>query len=528
MQIIVRGIRLSVSQEDSDGIERAEQILKPILKKQDIKKAYILKKSVDARHGNVSLVCSAIIETEKELSDSELAKYNCSRVIESNISDEIRPGTEKSDGRPVIVGFGPCGMFAALLLAENGYRPIVIERGGNVRSRKNAVDRFYRTGQLDTESNIQFGAGGAGTFSDGKLITRINDEKCRFVLEQFVKFGAPSDILTEARPHIGTDKLLFIVENIKNRIKELGGDVLFGTRLDRIIYDDDGKKAVAVHTNNGTIKCGALMLAIGHSSRDTYEYLKKSGFDIVPKVFSVGVRAEHLQEDIDRAVYGRYAGNKKLGHAEYSLSKRVGNVGVYSFCMCPGGQVVAAASEEGGVVTNGMSNFARDGVNSNAAIAVNVFSDDPIEYQRRLERAAFAAGGGGYAAPAQLLCDFMRGRKSEGFGRVKPTYMDGNVTLCDLNTVLPKDICDMLKLGFKDFEGKLRGFSADDTLLTGVETRTSAPVRILRDENMLANRYGNIYPCGEGAGYAGGITSAAVDGLKCAVKIINRYSAIPQ
>lgn len=521
MQITVRDLRAPLSAHDGEILEQAAVRLAPLLDKKDIKERYIFRRSVDTRHKTVTVVCSVAVVTDKVIPAEKLAALGCAVLDEGDPMDGLVPGGEISDGRPVIVGFGPCGMFAALILAEMGYRPIVIERGDHVLARAAKVRHFLSTGELDTETNIQFGAGGAGTFSDGKLVTRINDRRCRYVLERFAQFGAPREILMNAKPHIGTDRLLGVVAGIDSRIRELGGEIRYNTKLTGISVS--GGKAAAAVTDSGEIKCGQLILATGHSARDTYAYLMNSGFAVVPKPFSVGVRIEHLRKDIERAIFRGEAGNPKLGHAEYTLSKRVGSECVYTFCMCPGGEVIAAASEEGGVVTNGMSRFRRDGVNSNAAIAVSVAPDDPIGFQRRLERAAFETGGGGYAAPVQTVGDFLSGKHGTEPSRIRPTYMNGNVKTADLAALFPENITKMLKLGIKSFDANIAGFSVPDAVLTGVETRTSAPVRVLRGENMTAVGYDNIYPCGEGAGYAGGITSAAVDGIKCAETVISRF-----
>lgn len=521
MQIIVRNIRMQLDASEGEVMDEAVKRLAPVLDRRDIVRKSLYRRSVDTRHKTITLVWSVLIETDVVLPSVILERYDSTVIEEGDPTAELSAGCEMPSGRPVIVGFGPCGMFAALLLAEMGYRPIVIERGESVLARANKVSRFFRTGELDTETNIQFGAGGAGTFSDGKLVTRINDKYCRYVLEKFVQFGAPREILLSAKPHIGTDRLLGIVGNIDRRIRELGGEVRYQTKFEGAVLS--GGRVTAVNTSNGDIKCGQLILALGHSARDTYKYLMSSGFTVVPKPFSVGVRIEHLQKDIDTAVYGEYAGHPKLGHAEYALSKRKGEECVYTFCMCPGGEVVAAASENGGVVTNGMSRYKRDGVNANAAIAVAVTSDDPIGFQRRLEAAAFEAGGGNYYAPVQTVGDFLNDRHGTEPSRVMPTYRHGAVKTADLAALFPKEITSMLKIGITDFNNKLRGFASHDAVLTGVETRTSAPVRIMRNESRIALGYDNIYPCGEGAGYAGGITSAAVDGLYSAEAVIRRY-----
>ena len=504
-------------------MEQAVRRLAPFVDKKDICSCQIFRRSVDTRHGTVSLVFSVAVTVSADLSDEVLTRADSVRLMEIDPTEGLLPGEEAAAGRPVIVGFGPCGMFAALMLAEAGYRPIVIERGDNVLTRTQRVGVFLRTGELDTDSNIQFGAGGAGTFSDGKLVTRINDARSHYVLRRLVEYGAPREILTQAKPHIGTDKLLGVVAAIDRRIRASGGEIFYRTKMTalRVI---NGRVA-AVVTDAGDIPCGQVILAIGHSARDTYALLSESGFLLEPKPFSVGVRIEHRQADIDRAVYKREAGHPKLGPAEYALSKRIGEDAVYTFCMCPGGEVVAAASETGGVVTNGMSRYRRDGVNANAALVVSVVpKDDPVGFQRRLEAAAFVAGGSDYAAPIQTVGDFLTGSRGTEPGRVQPSYRKGKVRTADLAALFPPRITQMLRLGLLDFERKLRGFSVPDAILTGVETRTSAPYRIRRSDALTAIGYDNIYPCGEGAGYAGGITSAAVDGLRIAEALIRRFT----
>ena len=522
MKIIIRNIRTPISVTEGEVMEQAASRLAPFTLKEDIINKYIFRRSIDTRRKEITFVWSVALEIARSLSESELNKIDAVEMLESDPLDGIIEGDEIMTERPVVVGFGPCGMFAALMLAESGYRPIVIERGDNVLSRTQKVGRFFRDGILDTESNIQFGAGGAGTFSDGKLVTRINDARVGYVLSRLYSFGAPKEVLLHAKPHIGTDKLLGVVNNVAARIQELGGEIRYNTRLDEIIMKNG--RATAVKTQNGEIPCSTVILAIGHSARDTYYYLKDVGFKLMPKPFSVGVRIEHLREDIDRAIYGKYAGDPRLGSAEYALSKRVGENCVYSFCMCPGGEVVAAASEEGGVVTNGMSRYKRDGVNSNAALAVNVLPDgDPIEFQRKLERAAFKLGGSDYSAPIMTVGDFLHKTSGRALSRVTPTYRKGKVKEADLRKLFPERISSMLELGIRDFDHKIKGFSSPSAILTGVESRTSAPLRIVRNEALLAEGFDNIYPCGEGAGYAGGITSAAVDGIKVAEEIIKRY-----
>jgi len=529
MKYILQNLRVDI-EKGADVSALAFDVARKKLDKANIKAQNISlsKRSVDARKkDDIHYVCSVIFETNAPVNERSLKRVGAVALAQKKF--ELTFGKEELSSRPIVVGMGPCGMFAALMLAENGYCPIVLERGPSVYERKAKVDEFYKTGILDVNANIQFGAGGAGTFSDGKLVTRINDDRCSYVLERLVEFGAPKDILYNAKPHLGTDNLLGIVDKVSERIEELGGKIYYNTAV--LSVNTKNGAAYSVNTSRGEIACGALVLALGHSARDTYKTLIERGYDVVAKPFSVGVRIEHLQSELDRAMYGDMA--QYLPHAEYSLSKIVGERGVYSFCMCPGGEVVAAASEEGGVVTNGMSNYARDGINANAALAVSVLPKDfgntplaAIQFQRDLENAAFCSGGCNYFAPSQTVGAFMSGTCDKSFGKIKPTYMGGGKTqFCDLNTILPGFVSEMLKIGIADFDRKINGFGSECAVLTGVETRTSAPVRILRDENMLANGFFNIYPAGEGAGYAGGITSAAVDGIAASAKLMSKYRA---
>lgn len=478
----------------------------------------IAKKSIDARReiSFVYTVAATIDAGGRKFADPDIKEYS-----EANI--ELIHGTEPMNNRPVIVGFGPAGIFAGLLLAENGYEPLILERGASVEERTAAVERFINDGILDTNTNIQFGAGGAGTFSDGKLTTRINDPLVAYVLKKLYELGAPEDILYKAKPHIGTDILRKVVANADEKIRELGGEIRYKTTAKNISCG----KLVA---EGETIPFDALILATGHSARDTYGELMGEGFMVEPKAFSVGVRAEHLQSDIDRAMFKEHAGDPYLGHAEYGLSYRRGDRGCYTFCMCPGGTVVPSASEEFGVVTNGMSTRARDGRNANAAVCVSVLPEDygkdpasAIEFQRNLERRAFTAGGSDYTAPMQTVGDLLSGKSGTEYSKIVPTYRDGRVKPCDFSKIFPPFVVEMLKDGLSDFGKKIKGYDEACVPLTGVETRTSAPVRILRGEDGVAIGKPGIYPCGEGAGYAGGIVSAAVDGLKIAAKIIEKY-----
>ena len=520
---VVTGIKLPVTVSHNEILNKAKGIFSKI-SRNGFSDLHISKLSVDARKkSDVCYVASVIASYDgKKIPEQICKKYGVEEI--SKVKTPEMPECEKNiDRRPIVVGFGPAGMFAALLLSEAGFFPIVIERGDDIDRRVAAVESFYKNKVLDSDSNIQFGAGGAGTFSDGKLITRINDGFCSYVLERLVEFGAPEEILYTARPHIGTDKLRDVVKNIAARITENGGEILYRSKMERLVVKDGAAKSVVL-SDGRIIDCSGVILALGHSARDTYNYLIDGGFAVEPKPFSVGVRIEHLQEDIDFAMYGDFAGMPGVPHAEYNLSHRVGERGVYTFCMCPGGEVMAATSEEGGVVTNGMSRYSRDGKNANAAVAVSVTRDDygntahaAIEFQRRIERAAYTRTGG-YSAPAQTVGEFLRGRKSAA-GYISPTYMGGDVSWCGFENVLPDFVISSLAEGISAFGRKIKGYDRDEAVLTGPETRTSAPVRIIRDGNYLALGTHNIYPSGEGAGYAGGITSAAIDGIKVAVSL---------
>lgn len=435
--------------------------------------------------------------------------------------------------RPVIIGAGPCGLLAGLILAQSGFRPIILDRGKVVRERTKDTWGLWRRGVLNSESNVQFGEGGAGTFSDGKLYSQIKDPRHlgRKVLEEFVKAGAPAEILTEAHPHIGTFRLVTMVESLRAKIEALGGEYRFQSKVSDLDLEDlgSGKKRLrgVVLESGEHIACDQVILAVGHSARDTFEMLHQRGVYIEAKPFSIGVRIEHPQSLIDQARFGRFAKHKDLGAADYKLWRQASNGRtVYSFCMCPGGTVVAAASEPGCLVTNGMSQYSRNERNANSGLVVDITpeADYPghplagIAFQRHWEALAFQAGGETYQAPGQRLADFLAGRPSTDWGAVQPSYKPG-VTPTDLAPCLPTFAVEAMREALPAFGRQIPGYDLADAILTGVETRTSSPVRIRRGEDLQSLNVAGLYPAGEGAGYAGGILSAAVDGIKVAEQV---------
>ncbi len=512
----------------TDSEIKAALIKKLAINATDLIEFSIFKRGVDARKANAILLVYSLdvsINGEAKL----LAKFSKDPHVKPTPDTSYKfvanaPSTLKS--RPVIVGLGPAGLFAALILAQSGFKPIVVERGKAVRERTKDTFNFWRKSELNPESNVQFGEGGAGTFSDGKLYSQIKDPKHygRKVLQEFVKAGAPPEILYVSHPHIGTFRLVGMVEEMRKTIESLGGEIRFESRVEDIEIENGEVQGVMLQTGE-RIATNHLVLAVGHSARDTFEMIYKKGIYIEAKPFSIGFRIEHPQSLIDHARHGANAQHPILGAADYKLVHHASNGrSVYSFCMCPGGTVVAAASEEGRVVTNGMSQYSRNERNANAGIVVGItpevdFPGHPLagmELQRKLESQAYVLGGSNYSAPGQLIGDFLANKPSTQFGEVTPSYTPG-VHLTNLNKVLPEFAISAIREAIPAFAKQIKGFDLADGILTGVETRTSSPIRIKRDdENLQSINTKGLYPCGEGAGYAGGILSAGVDGIKVA------------
>lgn len=537
--IRINNLNLDIDENLEDLTKKAAKKLR--ISKEDFESFKILRESIDARKKDAIKFNYSVEVKCKNESKIMSRVHGKDAVLEKNhIEEEFKFGDEKLKHRPIVIGTGPCGMFAALTLAENGYAPLVFERGENVDKRTETVDNFWKTGVLNTESNVQFGEGGAGTFSDGKLTTRIKDPRCSYVLEEFIKGGAPEEIGYMGKPHIGTDILKKVVKNIRERIIALGGEVRFNSRLEDIIMKNNSIEAVIV--NGEEIPCECVVLAIGHSSRDTYEMLNKKAVFMEPKPFAIGVRIEHPQDFINEHQYGKYKNHPRLKAADYKLTYTTKEKrGVYSFCMCPGGAVVASSSEEERLVCNGMSYYKRDLENANAALVVTVNSEDfkaskdlfnkdisdkspliGMEFQRYYEHLAYLAGGGGYNAPVQLVGDFMQDKVTTKVGSVKPSYTPG-YKFAALKECLPSYVIDSLKEGFVNFDKKITGYMYSDAVMTGIETRTSAPLKITRNEKLESISLKGLYPSGEGAGFAGGIISAAVDGIKSAESIMKKY-----
>jgi len=536
--IQIRQIKLPV---DHDDIALKSSVLKALrVDAADLVEFEVFRRSADARKKDTQGV--VFIYTVNATVRDEAAVLDRNRspnvVPAPDTTFQLPPTSQPSDRRPVIIGTGPCGLFAGLLLAMQGRPPLLIERGKMTGPRARDVTSFWRgESDLDPQSNVQFGEGGAGTFSDGKLYTGIKDRqhRIRWILRQLTDLGAPEDILSDAKPHIGTDRLIKVVRNLRERIISLGGEFKFETRLTDIHVEGGKVHGITTHTGE-QIETDQLILAIGHSARDTFEMLHEKGIAMEAKPFSIGARIEHPQSMIDRVRYGKNAGHPSLGSAPYKFAHHYGPTpkkqrAAYSFCMCPGGLVVASASEPGHLVTNGMSSYARDDANANAGFMVDLRpydygggEDDPlagIRFQRKLEAKAFQVGGANNHAPAQLVGDLLAGRASTELGKVEPSYRPG-VTLCDIREVLPDFVTNIIKKAIPRIGREIPGFERPDAVLTAVETRSSSPLRITRDHKTLqSENTPGLYPAGEGAGYAGGIISAAADGLRVAEAILN-------
>lgn len=517
--IIIQNVFLDLDTDFSDINNLVSGILK--ISKENIISATLHRKSIDARKkDNIVFCCSFIVKLSNALEKNLIAKNKHVSAFFQKNYDWNRSG--KCNKSPVIVGFGPAGMFAALLLARSGMNPIVLERGEDVDNRMKSVNDFFNGGKLNSESNIQFGEGGAGTFSDGKLNTGIKDFRCEEIIKTFVEFGANEKILYDAKPHIGTDVLVNVVKNIRNEIIKLGGKVLFSSKVTDILFDS---KINGVIVNDSKfLETDNVILATGHSARDIFSLLKNKKVSIEKKPFAMGVRIEHLQSDINKALYGKFSNHPALEPAAYKLAVHLPNGrGVYTFCMCPGGEVVNASSESDGIAVNGMSNFARDGKNANSALLVGVLPEDlpddvlsGCELQKNIENKAYSLADG--KVPITTVGNLLKGIKQEItdiIPSVKPEYV-----FADLYDVLPEFIVNAIKQGLPLLDNKLEGFAKDSAIITMPETRSSSPVRIIRNENLECISVKGMYPCGEGAGYAGGIVSAAVDGLKCAERLI--------
>lgn len=518
----------------SGGIEESHnsvivKTLKKInLDKKDIVSADINKISLDARkQNNIHFVYSIYVKASNEIIEKKLCNKYGFKFIPNDapLSPEI--SKNKKSGKVVIAGFGPAGMFCGLVLAEYGYKPLILERGKSVDERIEDVNKYWYGENLNSESNVQFGEGGAGTFSDGKLTTRINDPLCRYVLKRFVEFGAPKEILVKAKPHIGTDNLRNIVKQIRERIIELGGEIHFGSKLEEF-ENHNGTITSVKFGESDSVETSALVLAIGHSARDTFKMLAENNIYMQPKPFSVGVRIEHKQADVNYSLYGKYADNPNLPVGEYQLSHRQPNGRcAYTFCMCPGGEVVASASEDKTIVTNGMSKFARDGENANAALVVSVSEKDygngildGMNFARKIEQNAYKCSPDKKSAPASTVSGFVNKTPTIKTS-INPTYSRG-IFPCDFEEIFPSYILNCMNEGLSAFSKKMKCFGNGDAIMTAPETRTSSPIRITRTENMNSLSAQNLFPCGEGAGYAGGIMSAAVDGIKTALAIMKQ------
>lgn len=529
MKIRVRDIRLPL---DHTGKELKQSAARKIgLENKEIVSYELVKKAVDARRRSVHFTYTVDLTVDdkvdlKRIDDTSPAIS----ILEDHEIKVLQPGEKPLPHSPLIVGAGPAGLFCALYLAQYGYKPVIIERGQDVDQRVKTVDQFRQNGVLNPESNTQFGEGGAGTFSDGKLTTRIGDERINYILKTFVRYGADEEILYLKKPHVGNDIIRQVVKGIRREILSLGGEIYFNTCLTDINVNQRCIESILINYGD-KVECSPVIMAAGNSARDLYRLLYNHGVQLVPKAFAIGLRVEHPQEFIDQIQYGQFAGHPLLGAADYHLTFQDKETGrsLYTFCMCPGGYVINAASEPGRLVTNGMSYFARDTGVANSALVVTVTPADwdntplgGMEMQEELESRAFEMGGGNYYAPAQRLVDFLEKRPSESLEDTLATFIPG-VCPANLWELLPYEVCEVMCRGINSWDKKMKGFISDKAVLTGIETRTSAPLRIVRDECLNSLSLDNLYPCGEGAGYAGGIISAALDGLRVAEKIITLY-----
>lgn len=521
----ISNIKMPINHTEEDVIGKVCKELK--VKGSHIIEYKIFKKSLDSRKkNNIHYIYSVDVKIQNE---GKFKKFKNVRIVEE--VEYIVPKV-KSEYRPIIVGSGPAGLYCGLILAEAGLKPIILERGSDVDTRKQEIDKFWATGDLNPNSNVQFGAGGAGTFSDGKLTTGTKDSRRTKFLSELIAAGAPEEVAYLAKPHVGTDILIDVVRNLDSKIRELGGEIIYNAKFENFVDEDNIKHVTYIKDEHEVVvTTDNLVLAIGHSARDTFELLASKQLEMKAKPFSVGVRIEHLQAELDQNQFGEYCHSLPAAEYKVNMRTREENRGVYTFCMCPGGVVVAASSEQDMVVTNGMSYYARDLENANSALLVSVSPEDfgglenplaGIEFQRQLERSAFVHGGSDYKAPAQLVRDFQNGTASTELGKVTPSYTRG-VKLTNLHDVLPPFICDALNESLNVLAGKLDIFADGEAVMTAVESRSSSPVTLVRDETYNSSIKG-LFPCGEGAGYAGGIVSAAIDGIRTAEKVIENIT----